>query len=262
MTLFDDVKQKEKTQTFKKAEFFSIKLPGTYVIRILEKPVLVTTHFVNGKYPIRCLGENCPICENNRRLRNENPKVTDLREIRGYFSKTDRYMLNILDRSLVKTCPSCSTEYYAINGQFPPLCNCGTPIMNEKEHKCERVKVFSMLIDKADSIKMIERAVLDKENNPLGLNTFDLIILASMDNKKVNWTPMPNQNSNDKVEIPEDAMTPQYNFAISFTREEILSLLKGVLIRDIFLARSAFKPVDLTTVSPEVQKQFDSLFGG
>jgi hypothetical protein len=262
MTLFDDVKQKEKVQTFKKAIFFTVKLPGTYVIRVLEAPVLVTTHFVNGKYPIRCLGDNCPICERNRQLRNANPKVTDLREIQGYFGKQDRYMMNILDRSLVKVCPNCKAEHYAINGQFPSLCTCGTPIMNEKEHKSEQVKVMSMPIEKADSIKLIEKAVLGADGNPLGVDSFDLILLASVDNKKrINWTPMPNPASNDKIEVKEEDITPQDKFAITFNRDEVISLLKGITLKDIFFARGNDKPEGDSLMNPEVQKQLDSIFG-
>lgn len=263
MTLFDDVKPKEKAQNFKKTEFFAIKTPGTYVIRILDAPVFVSTHFVNGKYPIRCLGDNCPVCENNRVLRNANPKVTDLRDLHGYFGKQDRYMMNILDRSMVKTCPNCKLEHYAINGQYPPLCTCGTPIMNEKEHKCERVKVMSMLIDKADSVKLIEKAVLGADGNPVGINTFDLILLASVDaKKKINWTPMPNPASNDKVEVKEEDITPQDKFAITFNRDEIISLLKGVTIKDIFLARNDSRNLaeESVSVNPEIQQKLDQLF--
>lgn len=262
--LFGDVKRKEVAQSFKKTEFMTIKSPGQYVLRVLEAPVLVTTHFVFNKYPVKCLGENCPICENNRKLRNENPRVTDTRELSGYLNRSERYMLNVLDRTPVKTCPTCKTEHYAIDGQFTPICTCGTPLMNEKPHPCNRVKVFSMNSDNADRIKMIEKSMQGSDGNPLGLDKYDLIVLASVANKKVSWTPMPNVNANDVVEVPADALTPQDKFAMVLTREEILQLLKGTQIKDIFLARNASKPAPVEegspVANPDVQAKINALF--
>jgi hypothetical protein len=265
--LFGDVKRKEAAQTFKKTEFMSIKYPGQYVLRVLEAPILVVTHFVNNKYPIKCLGDNCPICEMNRKLRNENPKVTDTRQINGYSYRSEKYMLNVFDRTPVKTCPSCKTEHYAMDGQFTPICTCGTNIMNEKPHACNRVKVFSMNSDNADRIKMIEKSMQGSDGNPLGIDKYDLILLASVSNKKVTWTPMPNVNANDVVEVSTDGMTPQERFAMVLTREEILLLLKGTQIKDIFLARNATPTTPVVdsegkelVANPDIQAKIDALF--
>lgn len=260
--LFEDVKPREATQNFKKTEFLSLKMPGKYVIRFLEKPVLVSTHFVNEKYPIKCLGEACPICANNKTLRVQNPDKRDnMREIRGYLPRADRYMLNVYDKTEVKTCPNCKAEVHAIDGNFPPVCNCGTYVINEKSHPSNRIKVFSLTEEKAVQVQMIEKAQQTETGEPISLNSYDLVLLASISNKKMNWTPMANVSANAPLGITDEQLkeflTPKEKFAIVLTPEEISSLLKGISLRDIFLTRKVDTQGLDTTVTPETHKKTD-----
>jgi len=250
--LFEDVKPRETAQSFKKTEFLSMKMPGKYVVRLLENPVLVSTHFVNGKYPIRCLGEECPICANNKTIRLQNPE--NFRDIRGYLPRADRYTLNVFDKTEVKVCPNCKNEVHAIDGNFPPVCNCGTYVINEKERPSYRIKVFSMTDEKAMQIKMIAKAQQTATGEPISLDSYDIVLLVSLSNKKINWTPMPNVNSNAPLGItPEqlkEFLTPPEKFAITLTPDEITSLLKGISLRDIFLTRKN-NTVELEAEAPK-----------
>jgi len=264
--LFGDVKPRETAQNFKKTEFLSIKMPGKYVVRILESPVLVSTHFVNNKYPIKCLGEKCPICANNKRIIMQNPE--NFRDIRGYLPRNDRYMLNVYDKTEVKVCSNCKKEVNAIDGNFPPVCGCGTYIINEVSHPSNRIKVFSMTADHAVQLQMIEKARQTPEGEPIGLDTYDLVLLAAMSNKKMNWTPMPEPSANTPLGITSEQLkeflTPKEKFAIVLDEGEINSLLKGVALKDIFVARKAEVVDGTLTTEPrskeEVEERVEQLF--
>ncbi len=68
---FSPIVEKKAVLT-RKTEYLEL-VPGNSVIRIIDEDYYsVETHFIN-KMSVVCLGEDCPVCKNNRRLILDNP---------------------------------------------------------------------------------------------------------------------------------------------------------------------------------------------
>jgi hypothetical protein len=262
---FADIKQKQFTGDFKKVEFIKLS-PGMNQIRILDSNAYsVDVHYVGG-INIQCLGEDCPVCRNNKKIIFENPK--DFRNIKGYASRRQLFIVNVLDRSLVKICPNeaCKEEVKAINGIFPTQCpKCGGLLHTVQPHPLNKVKILSKGVELFSSLNAFEVAINDAEGNPIGLTNFDIMLSVS-GNKKESPTPIPNTNANDVLEIPEDQLFDREKVVLKFSPEEIADLQRGVALRDIFAARKAEKEADevvtdqRTEVAADIQQQINNIF--
>lgn len=263
---FAEIKQRQYTSDFKKIEFIKLT-PGMNQIRILDSDAYsVDVHYVGG-INVQCLGDDCPVCKNNKKIIFENPK--EFRTIKGYSPKRQLFIVNVLDRSMTKICPneSCKEEVKATNGIFPPQCpSCNAMLHSVKAMPLNKVKILSKGVELFTNLNAFEIAVCDAEGNPLGLNNFDIMLSVS-GNKKESPTPIPNAIANDRVEIPADQLFDREKVVLKFTAEEIMDLQRGVALKDIFSARRAQETSDAvisndahSEIADDIQKQISNIF--
>ena len=116
---FADIPE-EGGREFKPNQFVKITAGVPLRLRILDKKALHTEkHFLpNQKVSVLCLGDDvCPICINNQKLMRANPDVSP-RQLKGLIFRQNRYLVNVLNRTLVKRTPS-GNVIFSSGGQFP-----------------------------------------------------------------------------------------------------------------------------------------------
>jgi hypothetical protein len=212
--------------------------PGNHTVRILENEAhSVETHFVLGKFSITCLGEECPICLNNRKIILENPD--NFRNVTGYLPRTKRFLFNVLDRTLVKTCPECGEENTKAGQNFAPTCvKCTAIITNVAQSPSNKIKLVTCGIELAKRLNGVQKGVLDKEGEPIGLTTYDIVFQVEGVGKGRLVNPLPAQLNNDVVEFDPEKLNDYTQAIIKLTAPEIVSFLKGVTLKDIYNGRS------------------------
>jgi endogenous inhibitor of DNA gyrase (YacG/DUF329 family) len=210
---------------------------GQHRVRLLGVPNRVFTHFLKGRATIQCLGRDCPICQNNKSIKTEHPE--DFRNVSGYNASSPRHYINVLDRTSVKICPECQTENKPnIANEFSPTCSkCNTFVTDVEPMSSGKVKVINISQTNADTLNTLNSTIQDKDGEPIGLENFDLIFMASQSGNRKTIAPMPDSNATDVVEVPEDALYDLENLVIKLEPDEIVELQKGVSLRDIFAAR-------------------------
>lgn len=235
-------------RNFAKAEFLNLT-PGMHIVRFLEPTdaaEMVESHFVVTpvtRFSVVCLGEDCPICKNNRRIIQEHPK--DFRVQAGYFSKSDRYTINVLDRTPAKICPQCQAEIKKINDVFPTTCpSCSNLVATIEAKPLSKVKLMQLSKTLATQINSIENATLGADGDPIGLPNFDVVFSVTMNGDKKTVTPIPSPSRNDIVEVPKDAFLDKAQGALRMEADEIIDALKGISLKDIFAARKATTSVE------------------
>ena len=245
-------------KNFKKTEFLSLT-PGMHIIRILDdKAHMVYTHYLvtrTGSYTVECLGEDCPICKNNKQIIYEHPE--DFRDVRGYASRSPRFFFNVLDRSQAKVCPSCGTVNKKLpNQSWASQCSkCGALLTTVDPVQLNKVSVVGTGKTLAQNLVSFERAYLDDNGEPIGLKNFDIILSVEMQNKKKVITPLPSTSSlmkREEINVPEDQKFDLTKCTIKLETEEIQDLIDGVSLKDIFTARK--KPVSTGQVNEEKQQ--------
>lgn len=254
---FSPVPEKEKYESnFKKTEFIKL-VKGDNVIRILDDDYrMYPTHFVPGRGSVLCLGKDeCPICQNNKKLIVENPQ--NFRNMKGYLARSDRYYFNVLDRSTAKVCPKCGNEVKAVNDVFPKVCDCGTVVAGVEAQPVNKVKV----LNKTSGLVTLLVAFEHKYGL---LTSYDISLFIADPNAKVPPTPIPLTNQNDVVEVnPEDKYDLD-NVLMKLSAEEIEELLRGVSVKDIYKARKGSEDKELeeqaNVDADEIQKQVNDLF--
>jgi len=245
---------------FKKTEFIALP-PGITTIRILEDSAHRSyVHYVKGTY-VECLGEDCPICRNNKQIIMENPK--EFRNIPNYSGRVERHAVNVYDRTMVKICPSCGKENKKVDQSYPSVCECGQMLVTTVEQPLNKVKILAKGKDLFSKLNVLEMSVLDANREPLGLKNFDITLFVSGTGRDTVITPVPQAMVTDVIPEQELFDTGKVNFKL--TEAEILDLMKGVQLRDILTARrsSASDTVikeEVVDTSKAVQEQINSLF--
>lgn len=259
---FDTISDTEK-KTFEKIPFLTFEF-GSHMIRILDTPMRVNTHYLqNMKLVVKCLGDECPICINNNKIRAEHPDT--YKDVPGYNFRNIRHYFNALDRTEVKVCSECGEEVKKdLSGKYPAVCNNGHLIVEVKPNVSNKVKVASISETNAVQINTHEKSILDAEGNPVGMNNFDFLFMVTKVGSKKNITPLPMADHNDKVDIPAEFLHDLERAVLTLTPNEIVSLLQGVSLRDIFLARSGKSAGILETkavaVNEDIAKKISELY--
>lgn len=265
--MFFDVTSSSESSNFERVKFFNFSL-GQHMVRLLGNPRKVTTHFVRGQRSatVECLGDECPICENNKRIIVERP--TDYSSASGWIPRSERHYINVLDRTPVKICPSCKEENKKdLSNKFPATCtNCSTMIVSEPETISNSIKVMNLSKTNAELINGFNLSILDINGEPIGVGNFDISFLVNKVNNKKIPTPIPVPDRNDQVNVQEEHFFNLENAVIKLYPDEIKSLLRGVSLKDIFLARKGSDlqtslDVEVETLSSETKEQVMKLFG-
>ena len=226
---------------------------GKHTVRILGEPVDYFVHYYRNKGSFACLGSDCPVCKTNKQIKFENPKSYST--VPGYNSPSHRHYCNVLDKTVVKVCPSCGYEVVAdLAGIYPATCHkCNAFITDVTPAPSNKIKVANINETNATEIMSYNTSILDESKNPIGYNNFDIIFIVTGTEKK-NVSALPDPTSVGQVEYNEEDLNNLDNVVIKLTEEEIVALVTtGVSFKDIFAARKA--PVQETevkaTMTPE-----------
>lgn len=246
----DFIQTKESRQDsgkFQKTQFLKLD-EGEHSIRILEPhETRHVIHYINYLY-LKCLGDECPICENNKRLMYEHP--TDFRDVKGWLPRRNRYYINVLDRTLVKTCSKCNAE----SGVSSELCgNCGSLLGTASP--ANTVKVLSGSETLFEDLKVISKSITDQSGERVDIRTYDFKLLVRGKGRDKNITPIPQYNPANAGEIaltPEQNLFDLQNAVIELTAVEMIDVHNGVALKDIFAARR----------KDEEKKYSDDFMGG
>jgi len=253
-----DIDTSGANESYNKAEFLSYDL-GEHRIRLLTEPRRVFLHYLRGKGTIECLGSDCPICQKNKLIASTSQAPE---KEPGYNRSSLRYYFNGLDRTLVKICPNCQTPNKKGSIGFLPVCSeCGAVITDIQEAPLDRVKIVNVSKTNAELLRTIQASTLNAENQPLGLENFDVIFKVFMVEKQKNIIVDADPTANDKVEVPEDALFDLERITIKLEPDEMESLVSGVSLKDIFAARRGDDfSEDLEKFSEETEEKVAQLF--
>lgn len=234
----------EKVESFvgKKKEFLKLSV-GNHVIRLLPGTqgfYITYTHWIN-RTNLECLGDECPICNNNKRIIAENPD--NFRDVPGYSRKRQVFYVNVLDRTLAKTCPSCGEVHKAVAGTFPSVCSaCNAVMVDVKTEPLNKIVILNRGSELYDNIKAINNAILDENGEKIGVENYDLMIMVPPKTKRPVAQGLPHQN--DEVDVPDDELFVLEEAPLHFEPDEINAFMRGASIKDIFAARRAEETAD------------------
>ena len=231
---FANVETKKFTPNsdFKRTEFMQLGAGG-HKIRILQEKALdVYTHYLN-KSTVLCLGDECPICANNKKLIMNFPDT--FRDQGGYNRATRRYFVNVLDKTPAKTCVACKKEYKNLSSV---ACVCGEVLPDAQP--LNRVKVLAKGISLFEQLDAIDKSILDDKGEKVGLTQYDINLVVSGSGRDVSYTPIPDTRSIGPASgYEEKDLFDLDRASIKLTPEEMLDLQRGVTLKDIFAARKA-----------------------
>jgi hypothetical protein len=257
-----NIKVRKASYDDKKKTSFLALVPGSRVIRILDKDAKdIFTHWIN-KANVVCLNEDgglegeCPICANNQRLMFTYRENKEYRNAKGWSPSRQMFLVNVLDRTKIKVCPNeeCNAEVLDVVGSdgkrvFPTVCpECGASLVSVEAMPLNKVKVLSRGVSLFNDLNMIEETVLDEDGNKIGWTNYDIRIVTTGTDKESKHTAVPLVNRNDKVDIKDEDKFDLDNVVLKLTVNEMLELQRGVSIKDIFQARNS------SSTTPDVEK--------
>jgi len=226
-----------KAQYDSKKKLYLKLAQGQTIIRILEDTATkFYTHYINNS-TVQCLGDDCPVCQNNRVIYTAHPD--DFRDVKGYSSKVQKFLINVMDRTLVKVCPTCGAENAKAGNAFPVTCSCGVVIAPVTETPSNTIKVLGKGVTVFEQFNAFEETILDVNNNPVPLTAFDIVLTVSGAGRLTKVVAIPMTNRMDVIEFNKEDLYKLDDGVPKLTHEEIAELQRGISMRDIFSARRA-----------------------
>jgi len=269
--LFADIPIYDETKKdFKPVRFLKI-IPGYPVrIRVLDKAAYrATKHYLpKQKISVVCLEENCPICANNKKLAIANPGV-NYSDIPGIINKQNRFLVNVLNRTKVKTTPAGHIVYAGSDGKFPAQHpETGEDLKDIKALSQNSIEVLERGSTLFGQLNGIHDTIRDEEGNRLGLTNYDIILTAVGKGRQMTVSAVAQPQYNDKIEINEIDLYKLDKVPMKLSEDELIKVLSGISLQDIFEARKE-TPKEETylegisdAVVAEVEDTIDSLFEG
>jgi len=251
---------KSSDNKFKRTEFMALG-NGAHTIRVLnEQAKTVPTHFFNNtKTTVLCLEEECPICENNKKLIQQFPK--DFRNQTSYNKVNWRFLVNIFDKTPAKVCNKCEKEWKDLR---QTVCSCGEVLPAEAK-PLNKVKVLSKGLTLRDDLGSVEKAILDNSGTPIGLTNYDVVLMVTgAGTRDAKATPVPRTESNQPVDLGEQELYDLEKCTIVLEPEEMLQAQRGVSLKDIFAGRKkeevSFDPIASQETLDQVNDAVNKLF--
>ena len=265
---------------FKKTAFYKLE-PGKHRFRVVSHAVQKLVHFLNN-VSFECPGEeDCPVCLRNAEILAKAGGDKQKAKEQGWKPYNTNYYINIVSRNPVKIHPE-SEGYenppfaYGENGEvfWPPVCKKtakpltevpvtvsnkvyvlrGSPALFWKNYQNPQAVTFNDLYKKFGGAIPCDVQItsIQKENS-----TIKTFILEAL------------ENETEPVDVNEEDLFDLENITIKLTSEEIVSILAGVSLRDIFAARKAegnfvadVTPEEKAELVTTAQSLASSLFGG
>jgi hypothetical protein len=227
---FADIDEKRTGKSkFRKTEYMKLD-PGQYTIRILEASATKRyTHFVNFN-SVECLGKDCTVCENNRRILYEHP--VDFREAKGWSPKRERFWVNVLDKT----------------GETPTL------------------KVLSGGPTLFDDFKLMSKATRTDGDEVVDIRAYDWTLLVSGTGRDREVTPVPQyRGKNEPMSLDGLELYDLDNVLPKITAEEMVDFINGTSLKDIFTLRRATsevlnKTAETVDLEKEIQDSVNEIF--
>jgi hypothetical protein len=255
---FKDVEIKRGSfDNFRRTQFMDLS-QGAHTVRILQEQAktLPTHFFLASKATALCLGDDCPICANNKKIIIEHPD--DFRDVREYNKINYRFFVNVYDKTPAKVCGKCGKEHKNLAAT---ICSCGEVL--PQALPLNKVKVLSKGLTLRDDLDNIDRAILDPDGTPLGLTKYDIILMVTGTGRDTKVTPIPRTELNQPVSVVEELYELE-KCTIVLSPTELLDVQRGVSLKDIFTARKAKEaPVDVAVpqaVIDQVNDEVNKLF--
>jgi hypothetical protein len=237
-----DEKSDSKTKSkFKKLEFISLG-QGEHIVRILEPmETKKYAHYVNYSW-IACLDEQCPICENNRKILFEHPE--DYRDVKEWNPRRARYSINVLDKTKTKVCEKCGEE---IKADLPVCTACSTVLGEAKP--LNKVKILSRGPTLFEDLKVMSRSIRNEEDEPIDIRAYDYMLVVRGEGRDTTITVIPRYfPGKEALENMEGLeLFDLSKSMIVLSPEEMLDVFNGASLKDIFAVRRATKEVLKTT---------------
>lgn len=231
----DEKPLKGSNPKYRRIEFMNLEA-GEHRFRILESTETKKyTHYLGFAY-IECLGDECPVCENNKKILYEHPE--DYKEVKGWAPRSQRFYINVFDKSSV-------TE----EGKLVP----GVPPLN-------KVKVLSMGSRLLEDLKVQSKSVRNKQDERIDIRMYDWIaeVKGAKTNKTTNvvhkWWP----GEEALQDIGDQQMFDLSEVAVKLSREEMLDVFNGASLKDVFAMRRASKQIkDSNFLSAEATNEVE-----
>lgn len=253
--VYDDTKKE-----FKPTKFLKI-IPGYPVrVRILDDSAYrVTKHYLpKQKVSLVCLEDECPICENNRKLVEANPD-TPYNEIAGIIGKQNRYLVNVLNRTKVKITASGKVVFAGADGKFPTQHpESGEDLANVKPVHLNTVEVLERGSTLFGQLNGIHDTIRDDDGNRIGLTNFDIILTATGKGRQMTVSAIAQPQFNEPIGLYNDELYNLEKVPMRLSSNEIIKLINGISLQDIFESRRALKDTEeLETVATEVAEDVE-----
>lgn len=204
---FANTDERKDNSKFRKIEYMKLE-PGQFTIRILEPSATKKyAHFINYN-SIECLEDECPVCENNRRILYEHPK--DYREVKGWSPKRERFWVNVLNKT---------SE---------------TPV----------IQVLSGGPRLFEDLSVMAKATRTDEDEMVDIRAYDWILMVSGTGREREITPVPQyRGKNEPINTEEMELFDLSSPLPTVTKEEAVEFLNGTSLKDIFAMRKATQEV-------------------
>jgi hypothetical protein len=252
----DDKSQGTGESRFRKTEWLKLD-PGQHIVRLLEqKAAKKYAHYINRSY-VECLGDDCPICENNSTIRYENPD--DFRDRKDYSPRRERFFVNVLDVTPAKVCTNCGKETKNTNSSVCGTCN--EPLGEVKP--LNKVFVLSSGPRLFEDLNTMITATRTEQDEIVDPRAYNFLLVSNGEGRDRTVTPVPQfKGSTDIIDTENLELFDLNNCIITLEKEELLDLHNGTSLKDIFALRRAQNDlkegVDEFVPSKEVQKDIKS----
>lgn len=253
--VFADIPE-QKSVDFEPIRFTKLVSGNPVRLRILNKEAhRVFKHYLpQQRISIVCLGAGeCPVCIENQKKVDNAPAGTRYGQIKGYISRQNRYLVNVLNKTLVKETPTGNIIFAQMDGQFPMQdVSTGEMLVNIEPKPLHRVEVLERGPTLFSQLNAINSAVFDPETNePVGLWNYDIVITATGQGRQMTTNIIPYPQYNEPVEVSADDLYVLKDVPLQLSAAEVYEVLRGVSLQDVFAAR---KGVNEEAVDTDLEK--------